>query len=147
MSKLFLYYSDTGNGDVLAARMRELGADVFRVEPKKELPKSFFWKIMTGGFEATVKYKPKLKGELPDTSAYDSVIIGSPVWNGRLSAPINTVLANENAAAKISDFILYSGSGEAKKATEYIKKRFPNARIVILKEPKKYPEKLEKADL
>ena len=79
-----------------------------------------------------------------DVKEYDEVIIGSPIWNGRFSSPINTVLSKIDLKDKKVSFILYSGSGEAKKATKLINKKYPNASITILKEPKKYNEELDK---
>ena len=72
------------------------------------------------------------------------LVIGSPVWNGSLSCPINTVLAETDLKGKALTFLLYSGSGGAPKAEQKIKERFPDARIVHLKEPKKNPDELKK---
>ena len=144
MKTLFLYYSFTGNGDVVAECLSEKGAEIRKVFPKKPLPKSFFWSVMTGGFLATIGHKSKL---LPwDTSfeGFDRIVIGSPVWNARFSCPINSVLAEADFAGKALTFVLYSGSGAAPKAAERIENLYPNAKIIVLKEPKKFPEELEK---
>ena len=79
-----------------------------------------------------------------DVSAYDAVVIGSPVWNGRLSAPINTVLKDTDLSGKQLAFVLCAGSGEGPKALERINAEYPGARVIALKEPNKYPEELEK---
>ena len=146
MKTLFLYYSFTGNGDVVADYLSGKGAEIRKVEPKKPLPKSFFWSVMTGGFLATVGHKSKL---LPwDTSfeGFDRIVIGSPVWNARFSCPINSVLAEADFAGKELAFVLYSGSGAAPKAAERIAKEYPTAQVITLKDPKKYPDELSKLD-
>lgn len=142
MKTLFIYYSYTGNGDLVAERFREKGADVRKVTPKKSLPKSFFLGMLTGGFLAAIKHKDPLLEWDTSLEGYDQVIVGSPVWNGRISSPINTVLD----ALKWQDlsFVLYAGGGAAPKAVERLEKEFAFAKVLVLKEPKKYPEEMEK---
>ena len=69
---------------------------------------------------------------------------GTPVWNGRVSCPVNTVLAETDLSGKDPVFVLYSGSGEAPKTEERIAKEYPNASIIHLKEPKSRREELDK---
>ena len=141
--KLFIYYSLSGNGDIIADKMKELGYDLRKVNAKS-LKKNNFWNIFKGGFLAGIGAKAKLIDYNNDISNYDEICIGSPIWNGTFSCPINTVLAKTNLDNKNIRFILYSGSGEAKKAIKKINKNYPNAQIIVLKEPKKYNEELEK---
>ena len=61
MKKLFIYYSYTGNGEVVKQKMQEKGYDIRKVETLKNLPKSFFFAMMAGGFQAGIKKKAKLK--------------------------------------------------------------------------------------
>ena len=147
MSKLFVYYTNSGNGEVLSKRVCELGADLRRVQPKKDLPKSFLGKMLSGGFQASVKYKAKLDNFDFDISQYDEIIIGSPIWNGRISSPINSVLGALDLTEKKVTFILYSASGKADKSVQRINKEYPSARVIVLKEPKKYGDELEKIDI
>ena len=147
MKTLFLYYSFTGNGDVVAEYLSGKGAEIRKVEPKKPLPKSFFWSVMTGGFLATVGHKSKLLDWDKSFDGFDRIVVGSPIWNARFSCPINSVLAEADFAGKELAFVLYSGSGTAPKALARIEKDYPSAKAIILKEPKKYPEELEKTDV
>ncbi|MBR6039453.1 MAG: NAD(P)H-dependent oxidoreductase [Clostridia bacterium] len=140
MSKLFIYYSLSGNGDAVAENLKEKGFDVRKVGSAKQPPKRFFFQILQCGFNAGRKYCEPLKDYDADVSAYDTVVIGSPVWNGRLSCPINTVLKETNLSGKKVAFILYSGSGEAQKAEQQIRAVVPDAEIIHIKEPKKNPE-------
>ena len=144
MKKLFLYYSYTGNGDIVANSFREKGYDTRKIETVKSLPKSFFWGMMSGGFQAGMKMKAKLKEFDQDLSIYDEIIIGSPIWNGRFPPAINTVLATLPLKDKKMLVVFYSGSGEGAKAVKRLKKEFPEATYVFLKEPKKYPDELLK---
>ena len=146
MSKIFIYYSRSGSGDVIADKYRELGFDIRKVESKYKLSKNLFLACMKGGFHATIGKKPKLINFDNNINDYEEVIIGSPIWNGRLSCPINTVLKNLNLENKNVKFVLYSGSGEAEPAKKYINNNYPNSKIVILKEPKKYVDELKKLE-
>ena len=144
MKKLFIYFSYTGNGDIVAEEYKKLGYEIRKVELKKRLPKSFFWLIMTGGFLAGIGAKPKLKEYDKDISSFEEIVIGSPIWNGRFAAPINTLLKELDLKNKKVDFLFYAGSGEGKKAQKKVKKKYPNSSYIFLKEPKKYQEELKK---
>ncbi len=142
MSKLFIYYSQSGNGDAVADYLQKKGFDVRKVVPSKKPPKAFFLQILAGGYGAMRERKEPLNAYDTDVSAFDEIAIGSPVWNGRLSCPINTVLSDVKLAGKKVAFVLYSGSGEALKAEAQIKKLLPDAAIIHLKEPKDNPDAL-----
>ena len=146
MKKLFIYYSYTGNGEVVASKMQEMGYEVRKVETVKKLPKNFFFSMMSGGFQAGMKMKAKLKEFDYDISQFDEIVIGSPIWNGRITPAINTVLANINFDNKKLSFIFYAGSGEGKKALKRVNKEYPFASCVFLKQPKDYQEELNKLD-
>ena len=147
MNKLFIYYSLTGNGDLVAEFLKGSKFDIRKVTEKKKMPKSFFFMIMSGGFRASVGAKAKLVDYDNDVSKYEEIVIGSPIWNGRFPPVINEVLKQTDFANKKLSFLFYSGSGEGKKAETKAKKLFPDAKIVFLKEPKKYPEELKKVDI
>lgn len=144
MAKLFIYYSHTGSGDIVSKEFEKAGYEIRKVTEKKKMPKSFFFQMMSGGFRATIKAKGKLIDYDNDVSKYDKIVIGSAIWNARLTPTINSVLAETNFEGKDLSFVLYSGSGTGKKAEERIKKEFPSAKIIFLKEPKKYSEELKK---
>jgi len=144
MKRLFIYFSRTENGEEVAKVLNEKGIELRKLEMKKPLPKSFFWGMMVGGFLATAKKKSELVDFDNNIDEYDEIILGSPIWNDRLSAPINGALSLLNLENKKVTFVLYSGGGEAKHASKRINEEYPNAKIIILKEPKKYKEELEK---
>ena len=144
--KLFIYYSNSGNGDVVASKMHDLGYDIRKVLTNYKLSKNLFLSMMKGGFHSLIGKKPKLNNYNNDVNNYDEICIGSPIWNGRFACPINTVLKNTNLENKLLTFILYSGSGEAKKAYQKILKKYPNAKIIILKQPKSNLTELDRIE-
>ena len=135
--KVFYYFTLSGNGDMVASVLAESGIECRKVELSKPFPKSKFLAIMKGGFAASIKRKESVQDYNKDVSAFDEVVIGSPIWNGRFSTPINTVLSDLDLTGKKVSFVLYSASGEAKKAVERIEAEYPGSKYVIVKEPKK----------
>jgi len=144
MKKLFLFASFTGNGDYVSKEFEKAGFELRKAVEKKKFPKSFFWSVMSGGFRAGLGLKGKLVNYDNDVSGYDKIVIGSPIWNGRFPPVMNAVLKETNFEGKDLTFVFYSGSGEGKKAEERVKKEFPSAKIIFLKEPKKNNEELKK---
>ena len=142
--KLFIYYSLSGNGDIIGNYLSKDNIDIRKVETTKPLPKNTVLRILTGGFLAGINHKDKLINFDSDISKYDEVIIGSPIWNGKLACPINTVLDLVNLKNKKVTFILYSGTGEAPKANKMLSEKYPKANIINLKEPRKNKENIGK---
>ncbi len=144
MNKLFIYYSLSGNGDLIAEELANFGFEIRKVIEKHKPSKVFFFRILGGGFRAGLNLKGKLIDYNNDVSHYEEIIIGSPIWNGRLAPAINRVLSITDLKGRKLTFVLYSGSGAAKKAVKKINKLYPKVRIIILKEPKSHPEELDK---
>ncbi len=144
MKKIFIYYSHSGNGEVVADYLKEQGFDIRRVVPKKPLPKNKFLGILVGGFKAGISLHDKLVDFDSNISDYEEIYIGSPIWNARLSSPINTVLDEIDLKKKQVTFVFYSGSGTSPKATEKVTGLFPEAKIIDLKEPKSNKKELDK---
>ena len=146
MSKLFIYYSLTGNCDLVAEKFKDKGYELRKVVEKKKMPKKFFWMVLGGGFRAGLGLKGKLVNYDNDVSKFDEIVICSPIWNGRFPPAINSVLAETDFSSKKLSFIFCSGSGEGKKAEEKVKKIFSNSLILFLQEPKKHENELNKLD-
>ena len=144
MKKLLIYYSLSGNGDFVAEQYKEQGYDIRKVETVKGLPKVFFFAMLSGGFQAGINKKAKLKEFDYDISNYDEVVIGSPIWNVRFTPAINTILANLKINNQKLSFVFYAGSGEGKKALKRLQKEYPHSSYVFLKQPKQYIEELNK---
>ena len=144
MKRLFIYFSLTGNGDLVANQLEEKGFEIRKVEMKRRLPKSFFFCVFTGGFLAGFGVKSKLKEYDHNIDGYDEIVIGSPIWNGRFSSPLNRLLKENDFKGKNIKFVFTAGSGEGKHALKKANRLYPEAECIFLKEPKKYPEELEK---
>lgn len=143
MKKIFIYYSLTNNGDVVADVFKEKGYEIRKVVTKKKYPNNKFLMIMAGGYKATFNKKDKLLEFDSDISNYNKVVIGSPIWNDRLSAPINSVISLLDLKNKDLSFVFYSASGKGDHAKEKVKDLF-GADSIILKEPKVNRDELKK---
>ena len=147
MKKIFIYYSLTGNGDIVADYLKSKNYDIRKVETSEVLPNNFILRILTGGYKAMINYEDRLNNFNNDISDYDEVVIGSPIWNSRLSSPINTMLKELNLKDKKVSFVFYSGSGKSKKATEFINKNYIGSKVINIKEPLKNKNELKKLEL
>ena len=118
MKTLVVYYSMSGNCEMVAGKIAELtGADVLRVEPEKAFPDSGFRKFFWGGKSAVMGDTPVLKAYEFDASLYDTVVIGFPVWASRMAPPLKTFVADNLEALKgkrVASFACQGGSGAEK---------------------------------
>ena len=60
MKKLYIYYSLTGNGELIANTLRYLNFDIRRIEPRKKLPKNKLLQILIGGYKAMKNMEDEL---------------------------------------------------------------------------------------
>ena len=91
---LILYYSQFGNTAKLASAIhRQTGADILRLQ----VPRGYFPDDM----EATDQiFKsdnqngrlPQIITELPALDYYDTILVGGPVWDGKVASPIISLL-------------------------------------------------------
>lgn len=140
MKKYFIYYSYTGNGDFVADTLKRSDLSIIKIEPKKHMKKINFFRILRYGGEAMFKKKMPIQSLDLILDKDDVVIIGSPIWNDRLSTPILTLLDKFEFDKKTTKFIFYAGGGEANHAEKQIAKMGFEQKAIVLKEPKKYME-------
>ena len=132
MSKYFVYFSLTGNGDYIASLYEEKGYTPVKVEMVKTPKKVGFFTILKYGGRAMTNKKEKLKEITFNLKEDDEVIIGSPIWNDRLSTPINAILGQYSFNKETTLFVLYPAGEGTKKSLKQIKKLgFKKTPIVI----------------
>ena len=120
--KYFIYFSATGNGDFLADELALKGYTPIKVEKVKPIGKVGFWKIFKYGGRAMTNKKEKIKDIPLELKEDDVVVIGSPIWNDRLSTPINSLLAKFDFNKETTKFILYPAGEGTKKSLKQIEK-------------------------
>ena len=135
--KYFVYFSWSGNGDYIASFLKERGYEPVKIETLKPLGKVNFFRILKYGFKAMGAKKTPIKEVNLELKEDDLVIIGSPIWNDRLSTPINSVLSQFNFNKENTKFILYPAGEETKKSFEQI------ANLGFIEQPIVYAHPLE----
>jgi flavodoxin len=93
---LIVYYSRTGKTRLLCEVLQEhITSEILEVKPLDEdryNPGRIGY--YTAAFDSVFSRYIPIVPEQPDFSSYSSIIIVSPVWNWKLSAPIRTLIHN-----------------------------------------------------
>ena len=125
MKVAVVYYSMSSNTSYVAEKIAlELKADLISLEPEKQYPNKGFKKYFWGGKSALMGDEPTLKPYDFDSSKYDVVIFGTPVWASCYTPPLRTFIkkyGKELVDKKVGAYACYSGAG-ADKALEKLRK-------------------------
>ena len=93
---LIVYYSRTGKTRLLCdALQQQINSDLLEVNPVDEeryQPGRIGY--YTAAFDSVFNRYIPIEPEQPDFSPYSSIIIVSPVWNWKMSAPIRSLIHN-----------------------------------------------------
>jgi flavodoxin len=108
---LLVYYSRTGTTRLVAeAISATLPCDVEEIEDTRNRQGLFGY--LRSGFDGFFRKLTTLKALRYDPSLYDVVIVGTPVWDASVSAPVRTYLSlNKGRFKKIAFFCTFGGSG------------------------------------
>ncbi len=129
MKRLVVYYSLSGNTEEAAKKIaEELGADLLKLETVRKMPESFAAQIIVGGGQVVFNHIPRLKPMDKDVSAYDEIILGSPIWNSKGVPAVNAFLKDKEAASKVMSLFFLSAGGDTEKGLQAITKQLPNLR-------------------
>ena len=92
---LILYYSLTGNTKACCEILqKELAADMIEIKDLKKRPG------FTTAIGSLLGMNTKIEPETPDLSGYSYIILGSPIWTGKLSMAIRTLIDKNNFEEK-----------------------------------------------
>ena len=108
---LIAYYSFEGTTRKVAELMAQsLEADLLEIRPVKELKSKGFSKYLWGGSQVVMGKKPELVAFEKDPSAYETILIGSPIWAGNFAPPIKTLIEDGEMKGKsIAYFYCHEG--------------------------------------
>ncbi len=106
-------YIDKGNTEVVAEYIKDItGADLFKVERKKDYAKDYMTCINEAKEEQRKGELPELKKYLDSIEGYDTVFIGGPIYWGTLPQPMFTQLGRLDFTGKtVMPFSTHEGSG------------------------------------
>ena len=101
-----------GNTAILAKMIAsKTGSDIFEIVPEKAYPKNYRECTNVAKDEQRKNARPAYKGDI-DTSGYDTIYIGYPIWWGDLPMVVYTFLENHDLNEKtIFPFCTHEGSG------------------------------------
>ena len=111
MKTLVVYYSRTGHTEEVArAIAADLEADIVRIEDLVDRTGALGY--LRSGRDALLGRSSSIRPTGTDPADYDLVIVGSPVWSGRLSTPVRTYIAdNKTALQNVAFFCTEGGYG------------------------------------
>ena len=115
MKTAIVYYSMSGNTEYVANYIsKKIDADLIRIVPEKKYPNKGLKKFLWGGKSAIMGETPELEKYKFDSSKYDCIIFGTPIWASNFTPPIRTFIKEnkENLKnKKIAVFSCFSGGG------------------------------------
>jgi flavodoxin len=105
---LVVYYSRTGRTRLVAREIAAaLGADLEEiVDPT---PRSGVFGYLRSSHQAFFRGLPPIADAIHHPADYDLVVIGTPIWNASLSAPVRSYLRRHHAAMRNVAFFLTCG--------------------------------------
>ncbi len=109
---LLVFYSRTGSTRKVAQEIaKSIDTDIEELVDKENRkgPLGF----IKSGRDAIKKKRARLQQTVKDPSAYELVVLGTPVWGSNLSTPVRTYIAdNKNLLKKIALFCTAGGESE-----------------------------------
>jgi flavodoxin len=108
---LVVYYSLTGMTRIVAQQIASIGnCDVEEIVDVR--PRRGMFGYLRSGFEAVAKIQPKIRPSGKNPASYDLVVLGTPVWMGRMSTPMRAYITkNRNCFRHIATFCTMGQSG------------------------------------
>ena len=101
MKTLILYYSYGGNTKSIAEKIqKEIGGDLVRIETAVPYTGSYNQVVDQGQREVDSGYCPELKPLTTDLDAYDTVVLGTPVWWYTFAPAMHTFLKRADLEGK-----------------------------------------------
>lgn len=130
MKTLIVYYSFEGSTEYFAnALAKKLDADILSLKPVKELKSKGFSKFIWGGMQAVMKKKPLLENYSFDSSNYDTIIFGTPIWANSFAPPLATFFAKESLSGK-NLALFYCFEGGVGNIEETFKNLYPTNNFI-----------------
>jgi len=134
MKALVVFYSRSGTTREAAERIsRRLGADLEEIHDPTDRRGIRGW--FRSIFDVRRGRKPPISPARNDPARYDLVVVGTPVWDAHVSAPVRAYLSTHaGALRKVAFFLTEGGRGERRVFLEMreLAGRSPVATLVLL---------------
>ena len=114
MKSLVVYYSLTGKTKLVSKVIAEaLNAALVEIEERRPIPIPFVY--LSGGFAATINRGSKINPVDVDLMQYETIFIGSPIWNSRPTPAINSFIYKTNFEGRsVIPFFTMAGDSSEK---------------------------------
>jgi flavodoxin len=129
------YYGETttlevGNTEVVAGMISSAAnVDVYRIEAADPYPDSYRATVDRNVREQNEDARPAIAAALPAVESYDTVLLGSGIWNVRPPMIMRTFVENVDLSGKrIFPFVTYAVSGLGRTIEDYTR-LCPRSRI------------------
>ena len=115
---LLVFYSRTGYTAGIAQDLANAGGwDIEQIHDRH--PRLGGWGFVRSLFDVLAKRHPAIQPTAKNPADYALVVLGAPVWMGRLSAPIRTyVMQQRPYFRQIAFFCTYGGRGAQQAARQ-----------------------------
>ncbi|XES78005.1 MAG: flavodoxin family protein [Candidatus Bathyarchaeia archaeon] len=128
MKSVVVYYSRTGNTKFIAETIAaQLCADLCEVTDKTKRDGKLTY--LTGGF-ASLREKPTEIEVSKPVGVYDLVVVGSPVWAGKIAPAIRTFLKTTDLSQKLVALFVTLGGDKPEHALQNMKTAFAAKQLV-----------------
>ena len=127
---LVAYFTRSGNTRVIAGTIsRALSADLFEIRPMQAYPEDYLQTVEQARQERDRGYEPPLAARVPDLAAYDTVVLGFPIWGETAPPVIRSFLRAHGLSGKtLRPFITHGGYGVGN-SIAVVTEHAPGARI------------------
>lgn len=120
MKSVVAYYSKTGNTKFVAEKIaNRLQADLCEIKDKKN--RKGIWGFLTGSLDARREKLTEIETSR-SIEDYELVVVGSPVWFGKMTPATRTFIVNNNFSKKKVAFFLTLGGNKPENPMENMKK-------------------------
>ena len=110
-----------GNTEVVANMIASaITVDVYRIQAADPYPQSYDETVQRNKQEQDDEGRPAIAGRLPTVDTYNTVLLGSPIWNVRPPMIMRTFVDNVDLRGKtIYPFVTYAVSGMGNTIDDY----------------------------
>ena len=128
---LVVYFSLDGNTRDMANRLaNEFNCKAEEITLVKPMPKSTFARMLVGGGQVTVNKLPMIEPLTVDPNEYDLIVIGTPVWAGKCSSPVRSLIESIKEKERIRAAYTFSAGGDNVKCEAQLRRLLPDIECV-----------------
>ena len=114
-SAAYAGYIEKGNTAIMAALIAELtGGDLFEIIPVTPYPEDYASMLRVAQEEIDSDARPELASTVENMADYDVILIGYPIWHGRMPQAIYSFMESYDLTGKtVIPFNTHEGSGQS----------------------------------